>query len=68
MMKARAKTLRDTGSSGISPMNAFPLIQGLEMLALRMERHVANAQTVAQYLNEHPKIAWIAYPGLADNE
>ncbi|MBV7329887.1 O-acetylhomoserine aminocarboxypropyltransferase/cysteine synthase [Chloroflexi bacterium TSY] len=67
LMKARAETLRDTGSS-LSPMNAFLLIQGLETLALRMERHVANARAVAEYLSEHPKVAWVAYPGLSDNE
>lgn len=67
LMKARAETLRDTGSS-LSPFNAFLLIQGLETLALRMERHVSNARMVAQFLHEHPRVAWVAYPGLPHHE
>lgn len=66
LMKARAVTLRDTGAA-LSPFNAFLLIQGLETLSVRMERHVANALAVAQFLNEHPKVAWVAYAGLEDN-
>ncbi|MBE0704202.1 MAG: O-acetylhomoserine aminocarboxypropyltransferase/cysteine synthase [Afipia sp.] len=66
LMKARAVTLRDTGAA-LSPFNSFLLIQGLETLSLRMERHVANAQAIAQFLNQHPKVAWVAYAGLADN-
>jgi len=67
LMKARAVTVRDTGAS-LSPFNAFLLIQGLETLSLRMERHVQNAQAVAQFLNQHPKVDWVAYAGLPDNE
>lgn len=66
LMKARAVTLRDTGGA-LSPFNAFLLIQGLETLSVRMDRHVQNAQTVAQFLHAHPKVAWVAYAGLPDN-
>ncbi len=66
LMKARTVTLRDTGSS-LSPFNAFMLIQGLETLSVRMDRHVANAQAIAEYLNEHPKVAWVSYAGLPDH-
>ena len=67
LMKARAETLRDTGST-LSPFNAFMLIQGLETLSMRMDRHVANAQGVAEFLEAHPQVAWVAYPGLPNNE
>jgi O-acetylhomoserine (thiol)-lyase len=63
LMKARAETLRDIGAC-LSPMNAFLLLQGLETLALRMERHVANAQKLAAYLEQHEQVAWVAYAGL----
>jgi O-acetylhomoserine (thiol)-lyase len=63
LMKARAETLRYTGAC-LSPMNAFLLIQGLETLSLRMERHVANARGVADFLSGHPAVAWVAYAGL----
>lgn len=66
LMKARAVTLRDTGGA-LSPFNAFLLIQGLETLSVRMERHVQNAQAVAQFLSEHPKVEWVAYAGLPDS-
>ncbi len=66
LMKARAETLRDTGAC-LSPFNAFLLLQGLETLALRMERHVANAQAVAAFLAAHPQVAWVAYAGLPDH-
>ncbi|MEF8940965.1 MAG: O-acetylhomoserine aminocarboxypropyltransferase/cysteine synthase family protein [Salinivenus sp.] len=66
LMKARAETLRDTGAS-LSPFNAFMLIQGLETLSVRMERHVSNAQAVAEHLDEHPMVGNVAYPGLPDN-
>ncbi len=66
LMKARTVTMRDTGSS-LSPFNAFLLIQGLETLSLRMERHVKNAQAVAEFLSEHPGVAWVAYGGLPDS-
>lgn len=66
LMKVRAVTVRDTGAA-LSPFNAFLLIQGLETLSVRMERHVQNAQAVAKFLSEHPRVAWVAYAGLPDN-
>jgi O-acetylhomoserine (thiol)-lyase len=66
LMKARAETVRDTGAC-LSPMNAFLLIQGLETLSLRMERHVSNALAVAAFLRDHPAVAWVAYAGLPDH-
>jgi O-acetylhomoserine (thiol)-lyase len=62
-MKARAVALRDFGPS-LAPMNAFLLLQGIETLPLRMERHCANAQAVAEHLERHPKVAWVSYAGL----
>jgi O-acetylhomoserine (thiol)-lyase len=66
LMKLRTETLRDTGAC-ISPTNAFLLIQGLETLSLRMERHVSNAMGVAKFLSEHPKVARVNYAGLPDS-
>lgn len=66
LMKLRAETLRDTGAC-ISPMNSFLLLQGLETLALRMDRHVQNAQAVAEFLNAHPKVGKVHYAGLPDH-
>mgnify|MGYP000346385418 CR=1 FL=1 len=66
LMKTRAVTLRDTGAA-LSPFNAFLLIQGLETLSIRMDRHVENALAVAQYLQAHPKVGWVAYAGLPDS-
>jgi O-acetylhomoserine (thiol)-lyase len=63
LMKARTVTMRDTGSA-LSPFNAFLLIQGLETLSVRMERHVQNAQAVAEFLHDHPAVDWVAYAGL----
>lgn len=63
LMKVRAETVRDTGCC-LSPMNAFLLIQGVETLSLRMDRHVRNALKIAQYLEDHPKVAWVSYAGL----
>ena len=63
LMKLRAETLRDTGAC-ISPMNSFLLLQGLETLSLRMDRHVANAQAIAAYLETHPKVNRVHYAGL----
>lgn len=63
IIKARAQLLRDLGPA-LSPFNAFLFLQGLETLHLRMERHSQNALRVAQWLSEHPKVAWVAYPGL----
>ncbi len=62
-MKARAVALRDFGPA-LSPANAFYTITGIETLALRMERHVANASAVAAFLEGHPQVAWVSYAGL----
>jgi O-acetylhomoserine (thiol)-lyase len=62
LMKLRAETLRDLGGA-LSPFNAFLFLQGLETLSLRMERHVANAQAIAAYLDSHPLAANVTYPG-----
>ncbi|MFV1970628.1 MAG: O-acetylhomoserine aminocarboxypropyltransferase/cysteine synthase family protein [Acidimicrobiia bacterium] len=67
LMKARTELLRDTGAS-LSPFNSFLLLVGLETLPLRMRQHVANAKTVAEFLREHPKVAWVGYPIFDDNE
>ncbi len=61
--KARVQMLRDLGPA-LSPFNSFLFLQGLETLSLRMERHSANALQVARFLVEHPKVAWVTYPGL----
>ena len=61
--KARLELLRDLGPA-ISPFNAFLLLQGLETLPLRMERHGQNALELAQWLGQHAKVAWVNYPGL----
>ncbi|MDQ0340881.1 O-acetylhomoserine (thiol)-lyase [Caldalkalibacillus uzonensis] len=66
IIKARVQLLRDMGSA-MAPFNAFLFIQGLETLSLRMERHSENALKVAQWLNEHPKVEWVNYPGLEGN-
>ena len=64
--RARVVPLRNTGAA-ISPFNAFLLLQGLETLALRIERHSENALKVAQYLKRHPKVTWVKYAGLSDH-
>jgi O-acetylhomoserine (thiol)-lyase len=61
--RARTVPLRNTGSA-LSPMNAFLLLQGIETLSLRMERHCENAIAVARYLQQHPKVEWVNYAGL----
>lgn len=66
LMKVRAETVRDTGAC-LSPTNAFLLLQGLETLSLRMERHAENAMGVARFLRQHPRVAWVAYAGLEDH-
>lgn len=66
VLKARVQLLRDMGMA-ISPFNAFMILQGLETLSLRMERHWANAQAVGEYLAGHPQVESVAYPGLASN-
>lgn len=64
--RARVVPLRNTGAA-ISPMNVFLILQGLETLALRMERHSDNALKVAGFLQKHPQVNWVNYPGLADS-
>ncbi|HSE83943.1 MAG TPA: O-acetylhomoserine aminocarboxypropyltransferase/cysteine synthase family protein [Thermodesulfobacteriota bacterium] len=66
IMKARVETLRTFGPA-LSPFNAFLFLQGLETLHLRMERHCSNALAVAKFLNEHPAVTWVKYPGLSDS-
>jgi O-acetylhomoserine (thiol)-lyase len=61
--KARAVALRDYGPA-MAPMNAFLTITGIETLHVRMERHCANAQAVAEFLAAHPRVAWVSYAGL----
>ncbi|CAM3158867.1 O-acetylhomoserine aminocarboxypropyltransferase/cysteine synthase family protein [Vibrio mytili] len=65
--RARTVPLRNTGAA-LSPMNAFMLMQGLETLSLRMERHTENALKVAEYLNQHDKVSWVSYAGLPESE
>ncbi|HKJ00403.1 MAG TPA: O-acetylhomoserine aminocarboxypropyltransferase/cysteine synthase family protein [bacterium] len=66
IMKVRVEQLRDLGPA-MSPFNAFLFLQGLETLPVRMERHVANARTVAQFLADHSAVAWVNYPALPDS-
>lgn len=63
IIKARVHVLRDIGASQ-SPFNSWQTLQGLETLSLRIDRHVQNAQAVAEYLENHPKVSWVKYPGL----
>ena len=63
LMKLRAETLRDLGGT-LAPLNAFLFLQGLETLSLRMERHVANARLVAEFLEAHELASNVTYPGL----
>jgi O-acetylhomoserine (thiol)-lyase len=63
ILKARVQGLRDTGAC-LSPFNAFLLLQGAETLHLRMQRHSENALAVAGFLQNHPAVAWVNYPGL----
>ena len=66
ILKARVLALRDMGACQ-APFNSWTTIQGLETLSLRMERHVSNAQKVAEFLEAHPQVAWVSYPGLASH-
>ncbi len=66
-IRARVVLLRDLGSC-MSPFNAFMFIQGLETLPLRMRQHCSNAQRVAEYLNRHPAVEKVIYPGFAEGE
>jgi O-acetylhomoserine (thiol)-lyase len=63
-MKARMEILRVYGPT-LSPFNAWMLLQGIETLPVRMDRHCANAMAVARFLEGHPKVSWVNYPGLA---
>jgi O-acetylhomoserine (thiol)-lyase len=63
IIKARVQLLRDMGSA-LAPFNSFMLLQGLETLHLRMDRHCSNALAVAKYLESHPDVEWVSYPGL----
>jgi O-acetylhomoserine (thiol)-lyase len=63
ILKARVQGLRDTGAA-LSPFNAFLILQGVETLHLRMERHSQNALAVARHLAQHPGVEWVNYPGL----
>jgi O-acetylhomoserine (thiol)-lyase len=64
--KVRVQLLRDLGPA-IAPLNAFLFLQGLETLSLRMERHVRNAQAVAEFLESRDEVEWVAYPGLGSS-
>ena len=67
ILKARVQGLRDTGAA-LSPFNSFLLLQGAETLHLRMERHSENALKVANYLETHPGVEWVNYPGLESSK
>jgi O-acetylhomoserine (thiol)-lyase len=64
--RARTVPLRNTGSA-LSPLNAFLILQGMQTLPLRMERHCDNALAVANYLRAHPRVAWVHFAGLDDS-
>ena len=63
IIKVRVEGLRDLGPA-VSPFNSFLFLQGVETLPLRMERHSRSAQAVAEYLEKHPRVTWVKYPGL----
>lgn len=65
--RARVVPLRNMGAA-LSPFNSFLIIQGLETLAVRMDRHVENTQKVAEYLENHPQVNWVNYAGLPSNK
>jgi O-acetylhomoserine (thiol)-lyase len=67
VLKVRVQLLRDTGAA-ISPFNSFLLIQGLETLSLRVEKHVSNTVKIVDFLVNHPLVSWVNYPGLKDNK
>src|SRR4029453_18640022 len=66
LMRARTEVMRDVGAA-LSPFHSFLLLQGLETLSLRMQRHVENAATVPRFLAAHPQVAWVRYPVLDDD-
>ncbi len=63
IIRARVEGLRDMGTC-LSPFNSFLFLQGIETLGMRMDRHVANAQATAEFLEKHPAVTWVKYPGL----
>jgi O-acetylhomoserine (thiol)-lyase len=65
-MRCRMETARTTGPT-LAPLSAFLLLQGIETLPVRMDRHVQNALHIAQFLQTHPRVAWVNYPGLPDS-
>ncbi|MDH3248728.1 MAG: O-acetylhomoserine aminocarboxypropyltransferase/cysteine synthase [Acidimicrobiia bacterium] len=65
-IRARVEGLRDYGAA-LSPFNAFLLLQGLETLSLRVQRHADNSLELARWLQEHPRVSWVSYPGLEDH-
>ncbi len=67
IIKARMQLMRDTGAC-LSPFNAFLFIQGLETLSLRVAKHVENARKIAEFLVNHPRVAWVNYPSLKGNK
>jgi O-acetylhomoserine (thiol)-lyase len=67
IMRCRMETMRTFGPA-LSPFNAWQLLQGIETLPLRMERHCTNALAVAKFLSEHSQVSWVNYPGLPDNK
>lgn len=67
IMKARVTLLRDTGAC-ISPFNSFMLLQGLETLSLRVQKHVANTLEIVKFLSNHSAVAWVNYPGLESSK
>ena len=67
IIRARVEGLRDLGPC-ISPFNSFLILQGMETLGLRMDRHVANAMEVAKFLQSHKLVSWVNYPGLPGNQ
>jgi O-acetylhomoserine (thiol)-lyase len=66
IIKARVVLLRDLGAA-LSPFNAFQILQGIETLHIRYERHSENALAIAKHLEKHPKVAWVNYPGLENS-
>jgi O-acetylhomoserine (thiol)-lyase len=66
-IRARVEGLRDWGNT-LSPFNSFLFVQGLETLSLRLERHVQNTQALAEWLEQHPKVEYVNYPGLKSNK
>lgn len=67
IIKARVQLLRDTGAA-ISPFNSFLLLQGMETLSLRVERHVSNTKKIVEFLQKHPQVSWVNYPTIKGNK